>query len=133
MRRGESMFEIDLNAHEEVERGFETEGSNLSGVSARCSWVEQDFKDQPKVKTVDSYNSDGPTITAEETLQIRTALQRGLRNNGRESRYREEYKEDLRESRGVFESTELLNIRRLEGLHLTFNLEAGSLLPLAIR
>lgn len=43
MRRGESIFELDPNAHEEVERGFEVEGSNLSGVSARCSWAEQDF------------------------------------------------------------------------------------------
>lgn len=42
MRRGESIFELDMNAHEEVERGFELEGSNLSGVSARCSWMEQD-------------------------------------------------------------------------------------------
>lgn len=43
MRRGESIFECDPNAHEEVDRGFEAEGSNLSGVSARCSWAEQDF------------------------------------------------------------------------------------------
>lgn len=42
MRRGESIFELDLNAHDEVDRGFELEGSNLSGVSARCSWAEQD-------------------------------------------------------------------------------------------
>lgn len=34
---------MDLNAHDEVDRGFELEGSNLSGVSARCSWAEQDF------------------------------------------------------------------------------------------
>jgi len=33
MRRGESMLEIDPAAQEEVERGIETEGSNLSGVS----------------------------------------------------------------------------------------------------
>lgn len=45
MRRGESIFELDLNAHEEVESGFEVEGSNLSGVSARCSWAEQDFSE----------------------------------------------------------------------------------------
>lgn len=31
------------------------------------------------------------------------------------------------------ESTELLHVRRLEGVHLAFNLEAGSLLPLAVR
>ncbi|KAL1122639.1 hypothetical protein AAG570_002966 [Ranatra chinensis] len=32
-----------------------------------------------------------------------------------------------------FESTELLQTKKLESLHLTFNLESGSLLPLAIR
>lgn len=134
------MFEIDLNAHEEVERGFETEGSNLSGVSARCSWVEQDMKDC-KTKTSGSYNPDGPTITPEESNQIRTTLQRGLKNSNMKdmARYSKdgqpgEYKlEELREPTGVLESTELLHIRKLEGLHLTFNLEAGSLLPLAIR
>lgn len=42
MRRGESIFELDPYAQEEVERGFELEGSNLSGVSGRCSWSEQD-------------------------------------------------------------------------------------------
>lgn len=33
----------------------------------------------------------------------------------------------------TLESTELSRTKRLEGLHLTFNLEAGELLPLAIR
>jgi hypothetical protein len=33
----------------------------------------------------------------------------------------------------VLEPTELMQSKRLEGLHLTFNLEAGILLPLAIR
>jgi len=47
-------------------------------------------------------------------------------------------KKDLYDTRssdefGVLESTELLRSKRLESLHLTFNLEAGSLLPLAIR
>lgn len=139
MRRGESMFEIDLSAHEEVERGFETEGSNLSGVSARCSWVEQDVREPHKTKT-ETFPRDGPTITPEETNQIRTTLQRGLRNNMKDlQRFprdgsAQEFKlDELREPSGVLESTELLNIRKLEGLHLTFNLEAGSLLPLAIR
>lgn len=43
MRRGESVFELDPYAREEVERGFELEGSNLSGVSGRCSWSEQEY------------------------------------------------------------------------------------------
>lgn len=40
MRRGETMFELDVTAQEEVDRGIEEDGSNLSGVSARCSWSE---------------------------------------------------------------------------------------------
>lgn len=31
------------------------------------------------------------------------------------------------------DSPELLRVRKLDGVHLIFNLEAGSLLPLAIR
>lgn len=133
MRRGESIFEIDLNAHEEVERGFETEGSTLSGVSARCSWIEKDFKESSP-KPQETYHRDSPTITPEESNQIRTTLQRGLRNNPgmKDVRYPKEL-DELRESTGVLESTELLHTKILEGLHMTFNLEAGSLLPLAIR
>lgn len=40
MRRGENMLELDPAAQEEVDRGIENDGSNLSGVSARCSWSE---------------------------------------------------------------------------------------------
>lgn len=42
MRRGESVLELDVCVQEEIELGIETDGSNLSGVSARCSWVEAD-------------------------------------------------------------------------------------------
>lgn len=35
------MFEIDPDVQEAVEEGIENEGSNLSGVSARCSWSEK--------------------------------------------------------------------------------------------
>lgn len=148
MRRGESMFEIDLNAQEEVERGFEAEGSHLSGVSARCSWVEQEISDRTKSKTPDGYMPDRTTTTAaphispEESNQIRTTLQRGLRNTGIKNSTRfskdenqQDYKlDEIRENTSaLLESTELLNVKKLDGLHLTFNLEAGSLLPLAIR
>lgn len=117
MRRGESIFELDPNAHEEVERGFETGGSNLSGVSARCSWNE--------IGSSKACSSDTPHISEEESDQIRLTLQRGLNSipglKTKESQH------------SLLESTELLKIRKLDGLHLTFNLEAGSLLPLAIR
>ena len=38
MRRGETIFEVNPHLLEEVERGIASEGSNLSGVSARCTW-----------------------------------------------------------------------------------------------
>lgn len=137
MRRGESIFEIDPNAHDEVERGFEIEGSNLSGVSARCSWNEEDPAKarfhHAKAK-IDSETA--PRITDEESQQIKTALQKGLqsasseqdRTNGNNFKM-----DELKDSSGVLESAELLHIKKMEGVHLVFNLEAGSLLPLAIR
>ncbi|XP_057667746.1 suppressor of fused homolog [Diorhabda carinulata] len=103
MRRGESIFEIDLNAHEEVKRGFELDGSNLSGVSARCSWMEQD----PSKLDIQLQDSHGEL---NDELRLKSSLQGHLG-----------------------ESAELIHIKKLEGVHLVFNLEAGSLLPLAIR
>lgn len=40
MRRGESMFDIDPSVHDEIAEGIKTEGSNLCGISADCSWEE---------------------------------------------------------------------------------------------
>lgn len=137
MRRGESIFEIDPNAHEEVERGFELEGSNLSGVSARCSWNEEDptkVRYHHRKPIIDVENM--PRITEEESQQIKTTLQKGLqsasseqdRTNGSNFKM-----DELKDGSGVLESTELLHIKKMEGVHLVFNLEAGSILPLAIR
>jgi len=58
MRRGESMLDIDITIQDEVERGIESEGSNLSGVSACCSWIETDIdslSDQQKSKFSKSF------------------------------------------------------------------------------
>jgi len=40
MRRGESMFDVDPSVHDEIAEGIKTEGSNLCGISAHCSWKE---------------------------------------------------------------------------------------------
>lgn len=40
MRRGESIFELDPQTQDTIEGGIEMEGSNLSGVSSRCSWED---------------------------------------------------------------------------------------------
>lgn len=40
MRRGETIFEVNPGLRDKVEDGIVSEGSNLSGVSARCAWEE---------------------------------------------------------------------------------------------
>lgn len=115
MRRGESIFEIDPNAHEEVEKGFEAEGSNLSGVSARCDWAEQDSR---MLGGLDKKDYEGlGRMNEQDGEQMRGSLQ----------------KCESMANASVLESSELLHVRKFEGVHLVFNLEAGSLLPLAIR
>lgn len=115
MRRGESIFELDPNAHDEVERGFELEGSNLSGVSARCSWSE------PDPARPDKSDCEG-RLNDEENFNTKSL--QGIQDN-----------RSLKSFiiLNFLESTELLHVKKLEGVHLIFNLEAGSLLPLAIR
>ncbi|CAH1175604.1 unnamed protein product [Phaedon cochleariae] len=109
MRRGESIFELDLNAQEQVETGFEMEGSNLSGVSARCSWAEQD---PSKLDIMQLHEKSDD----HDDLGMKSSMQHGSFA-----------------SRSILESAELMHVKHLEGVHLIFNLEAGSLLPLAIR
>lgn len=135
MRRGESIFELDPNAQEEVEKGFELEGSNLSGVSARCSWNEQDparlsFR-QGQQQNVENVNIPSDSEDTDRVLLNNTDLSY---INSEKFTNINDYKEgELREKTNIFESTELLHVKKLEGIHLVFNLEAGSLLPLAIR
>lgn len=86
MRRGESMQELDPVSQELVNRGIEEEGSNLSGVSARCSWVEIELdegagsgggggvlREGPCIR-----ECDGPRLSQKETQQIKSELTRGL-------------------------------------------------------
>ncbi|GLH08101.1 Suppressor of fused homolog [Gryllus bimaculatus] len=160
MRRGESMFELDLSAQEEVDQGIETEGSNLSGVSARCNWTDvdlqailptsgDDYPDEDSNDCPDDFDHSVsvvlPSISERESRQIKAALRKGLLNTklghphmGRalddnENICKKELYETSSTELGVLESTELLRTKQLAGLHLTFNLEAGSLLPLAIK
>lgn len=44
MRRGESMFDVDPSVHDEIAEGIKSEGSNLCGISADCSWEETNKK-----------------------------------------------------------------------------------------
>nr|4KMD_A Chain A, Sufu [Homo sapiens] len=66
MRRGETIFEIDPHLQERVDKGIETDGSNLSGVSAKCAW--DDLSRPPED---DSLESDSSTAIIPHEL-IRT-------------------------------------------------------------
>lgn len=94
MRRGESMLELDPAAQEEVERGIETEGSNLSGVSARCSWADVNVQHlTPGAELGDGEGGllregpatcpeplDTPYISRQQSEQIKATLKKGLLN-----------------------------------------------------
>lgn len=129
MRRGESIFEIDPSAHEEIENGFELEGSNLSGVSARCSWAEQDCTNLDLTLMSCNMNVDRSLYSD----QIKPSLNLLPQNTNVDQDYGNYKINDFRDKASILESTELVHIKKLESLHLVFNLEAGSLLPLAIR
>ncbi|XP_071448068.1 suppressor of fused homolog [Hetaerina americana] len=181
MRRGETMFEIDISALEEVENGIETDGSNLSGVSARwCAWTEdtsfamtaspthspssmrspspsdsmyekplgKEIKKEPRSESP-TWALQPPKISEPESRQIKEELQRGLDPKpavpsvdrsfmkqgdavDESTRLRGSYDRESAGA-GLLESTELLRVRRLEGVHITLNLEAACILPLALR
>ncbi|KAF5301003.1 hypothetical protein FQR65_LT08986 [Abscondita terminalis] len=133
MRRGESMFDIDPTAHEEVENGFELEGSNLSGVSARCSWAEQECSNQDVTLSLSNTNFETLSRLGYPEL-IKPSLNSNLQSTNMDhdpGNYNKSI--DFRDKASILESAELVHIKKLESLHLVFNLEAGSLLPLAIR
>lgn len=133
MRRGESMFELDPSAQEEVERGFELEGSNLSGVSARCSWAEQDSTKLDLSVLINKINVESLSRVEGLHEQVKPPISASLQSTN-EHEFNANYRiDDVRDRMSILESTELLHVKKLEALHLIFNLEAGSLLPLAIR
>ncbi|XP_065338196.1 suppressor of fused homolog [Cloeon dipterum] len=133
MRRGESMLELDPSVAEEVSKGINNDGSNLSGVSARCSWSE---KLNPAY--IDENESpERATLTEDDSEKIRNALRKGLlQTRACITPNRNERNEDLSSSFNAEDgndAADMDSIRILKSLHLIFNREAGSLLPLAIR
>ncbi|XP_005099431.1 suppressor of fused homolog isoform X2 [Aplysia californica] len=157
MRRGETIFELDPQLKERVDQGIEQEGSNLSGVSAWCSWDEpgdndrqsSDGEDDNKENRRDkeeeeaereerrlSSDAERRTLTDYESEQIKSTLKKGLSNthlNSRHDSQTQSRKESFDSTVSSEGPTELIRTRSLDTVHLKFNLEAGSLLPLALR
>ncbi|XP_025095733.1 suppressor of fused homolog [Pomacea canaliculata] len=156
MRRGETIFELDPHLQERVEQGIEQEGSNLSGVSSRCMWEEpgdndnhSTYSDEDKennrseAERKGSKDSDRRELSEIESEQIKATLKKGLsstrlnvqsREDGSENEHQHQSRKESFDSTTSSEGpTELIRTRTLESVHLKFNLEAGSLLPLALR
>lgn len=142
MRRGESIFEINPQLQDDVDNGIDNEGSNLSGVSAKCSWQELDDIGESSEQT-------SPRISKLESEQIKTALRLGLAGEKaplpaitrKDSDKSSSMEDELDQRRSSLQSDleshsnflELGNPRVINAVQLNINLEAGSLLPLALR
>ncbi|XP_033883294.1 suppressor of fused homolog isoform X3 [Acipenser ruthenus] len=146
MRRGETIFEIDPHLQERVDKGIETDGSNLSGVSAKCAWEDlsrpPDDEDDSRSICV---GSQPRRLSDKDTEQIREALRRGLEINNkpvlppisgqRQSHDRPQSRKDSLESESsaAIVPHELVRTRQLESVHLQFNQESGTLIPLCLK
>ncbi|XP_072477228.1 suppressor of fused homolog isoform X3 [Notamacropus eugenii] len=150
MRRGETIFEIDPHLQQErVDKGIETDGSNLSGVSAKCAW---DDLSRPPEDDDDSRSicigMQPRRLSGKDTEQIRETLRRGLeinskpvlppintqRQNGLNHDRAPSRKDSLEsESSAAIIPHELIRTRQLESVHLKFNQESGALIPLCLR
>ncbi|KAI8777236.1 suppressor of fused [Biomphalaria glabrata] len=155
MRRGETIFELDPHLKERLDQGIEQEGSNLSGVSAWCSWDEpgeshssdsEDDKENKKDRYEDELEreearrsgneSDRRAISHYDQEQIKATLKKGLSSthlNVKDDSQSQSRKESFDSTVSSEGPTELIRTRSLDSVHLKFNLEAGSLLPLALR
>jgi suppressor of fused-like protein len=153
MRRGETIFELDPELQEAVDDGIATQGSNLSGVSARCTWNEFFQSDEDKNNSDrdnDENDSDSNNSNNERTPKRNVCSRNGIsptvhksiqsRNSCNSAMSVSHDQQNQCNSRmsfasetGAPEPGELIQTKYLNSLHLQFNLEAGNLLPLALR
>uniref|UniRef100_A0A8C4X190 Suppressor of fused homolog n=1 Tax=Eptatretus burgeri TaxID=7764 RepID=A0A8C4X190_EPTBU len=157
MRRGESIFELDPQLQDRLERGVASEGSNLSGVSARCAWESCEKLETEQGRTFVDVDDSSPKprrLSSSDTMQIKDALTQGLavsqkavlppiRKGSPPTRNPSADEQDLARRadidrrRGSEDSEplpqELAPTCYLEHLQLHFNVEAATLIPLALR
>ncbi|CAG2160262.1 unnamed protein product [Oppiella nova] len=153
MRRGETIFELEPELQEAVDDGIATQGSNLSGVSARCDWsqdsVSSDDKHSSEPDNEDN-DSDSNNENNEKIMNGEHNKRNGMssaahkypqsRNSCSSAMSVSHDQQNQCNSRmsfasetGAPEPGELIQTQYLKRLNLRFNLEAGLLLPLALR
>ncbi|XP_022661750.1 suppressor of fused homolog [Varroa destructor] len=123
MRRGESVFELEVDVEEAVQMGISQEGSDLSGVGAKMFWSEE-------MSGQIGHVSDCPGVTERNADCASPVGERGI---GRDvaSGVGGLHKDPCEEQ--CLEEGMPPPIRRLKALHLHINLEAGLLLPLMLK
>ncbi|XP_054168726.1 suppressor of fused homolog [Oppia nitens] len=147
MRRGETIFELDPQLKEAVDDGIATQGSNLSGVSARCSWTQQsvstnnneesnddsDAKDIDNNKVTIGENENNDCFVREDKYsQSRNSCSSAM-SVSHDQQNQSNSRMSFASETGAPEPGELIQTKYLKRLNLKFNLEAGLLLPLALR
>lgn len=158
MRRSGSMFEMDPEVQAAVDAGIASDGSNLSGVSARCSWREA-----PAEGVDDELERGFAQISVHESEQIKATLKKGLMGSskpllpsvddsgsgattdgpkgtdgtrGVEPRAMSQCSRKESNHSEIEEDNRIHNIfetRFFDRVHVQFNLEAGTILLLALR
>ncbi|XP_078269504.1 suppressor of fused homolog isoform X2 [Rhinoraja longicauda] len=152
---------------ERVDKGIATDGSNLSGVSAKCAWVDLSRPPEDEEDSRSIYLEMHPRrLSDKDTEQIREVLRRGLEMNTKpllppissqkpqqqigmnhdraqlvqsvghfQSKQTERTRKDSLESESsaAIVPHELIRTRQLESVHLKFNQESGTLIPLSLR
>ena len=105
MKRQESVFEVDASAQDRIREGVAKEGSNLTGVSGMCAWEDpDDLAGYWQKETEQNHEEVPPPMTRQPNIPLLEG-----------------------------EVQSLLRERTFEEMHIKFNLESGSVLPLALR
>ncbi|ELU09419.1 hypothetical protein CAPTEDRAFT_156783 [Capitella teleta] len=151
MRRGETIFDLNPQLQEEVDQGIEIEGSNLSGVTSCCSWEQLSDYTFSGTDENKENEADRRLLSQSESDQIRAALKNGLNSSlpvlppiipvtdehltshPDARRNNSSRKESIDSCLRPETPSDILRTRSIEGVHLKLNLEAGSLLPLAVK
>eukprot|EP00794_Sanderia_malayensis_P005373 gene5373-6045_t len=129
MERTRSIFDLKSNLQQTVEEGISKEGSNLSGVSAKCWWTGCDpetifnaghrMENGHFVEAESRPTSSTRTTRLTEPSFIREDSELGDGPDSRLSNYST--------------VSELVRAKSLDAVQLRFNLEAATLLPLVLR
>ncbi|XP_078079259.1 suppressor of fused homolog isoform X5 [Mustelus asterias] len=138
MRRGETIFESDPHLQERVDKGIETDGSNLSGVSAKCAWVDLSHPPEDEEDSRSIYLELHPRrLSDKDTEQIREVLRRGLEMNTKpilppissqkpqQQNGMNHDRASLVQSVGHFQSKQTERGRLLHGRHFTYKSITG--------